>query len=74
MAEKLKVHTSRDGIEIVANREGLRGLAEICLRLADLPEDDEAAQRLGNHYHYADYMDNAEEGSIPLVILYKPNL
>jgi hypothetical protein len=72
--EKLKIATSSEGIEITGNREGLRGLAEICLKLAGLPEDLEESQRLGNHYHYADYMNNAEEGSTPLVILYKPDL
>jgi hypothetical protein len=28
----------------------------------------------GNHYHFADYMNNAEDGSVPFVILYKPDL
>jgi hypothetical protein len=74
LMEKLLVRPSEDGFEIVGNREGLKGLAEICLRLADLPENNEEAQRLGNHYHYADYMNNSEEGSIPLMMLYKPNL
>ena len=72
--EKLKVIISSDGVEIVGNREGLQGLAEVCLKLAELPEDLEESRRLGNHYHYADYMNNAEEGSTPLVILFKPDL
>ncbi len=74
MAEKLKILPYQDGFEIIGNREGLRGLAEICVRLADLPENDEEAKKLGNHYHYADYMNNLEGGSIPLIILYKPDL
>jgi hypothetical protein len=74
VAEKLVTQPHRDGFEIVGNREGLNGLAEICLQLADLPEDDAEATRLGNHYHFADYMNNLEEGSIPVVIHYKPDL
>jgi len=74
MAEKLKIRPYEGGFEVVGNREGLRGLAEICLRLAELPNNDEEAKKLGNHYHYADYMNNLEEGSIPLTILYKPDL
>jgi hypothetical protein len=66
MAEKLKVHKYQDGVEIVGNREGLRQLAEICLTLSNLAEND--AGTAANHYHIADYMNNAEEGSIPLVI------
>ena len=30
-----------DGFEIQANRAGLRQLAQICLDLADLPEDEQ---------------------------------
>jgi hypothetical protein len=71
---KLLVRRHEDRFEVVGNREGLKGLAEVCLRLADLPENDEEAQKLGSHYHYADYMNNAEEGSIPLIILDKPDL
>lgn len=74
MAEKLKATPYQDGFEIIGNREGLKGLAAICQQLADLPENDDEARRLGNHYHYADYMNNLEEGSIPFVILYKPDL
>ena len=74
MAEKLKVVHVEGVLEIVANREGLQGLAEICLQLAALPEDDEEARRLGNHYHYADVMNNAEEGSLELIVRYKPDL
>jgi hypothetical protein len=49
-------------------------VAEICLSLANLPQGDEEAKRLGNHYHFADYMNNLEEGSTAFVILCKPNL
>ena len=74
MGSKVKAYPHDDGFEIAANRQGLREIAEVCLALADLPEDDEAAKLLGNHYHFADYLNNAEEGSTPFIILYKPNL
>jgi hypothetical protein len=73
MAEKIKVVTSGEGVEVIGNRAGLKGLAEIALRLAALPEDDEEAKRLGNH-HFADYLNSAEEGSVPMIITYKPDL
>jgi len=72
MAEKLKVDKYQDGIEIVGNREGLRQLAEICLALSNLAETE--VSTAANHYHIADYMNNAEEGSIPLVILLNTEL
>jgi hypothetical protein len=72
--EKLHIRANEDGFEIVGNREGLKGLAEVCLRLAELPDNDEEAKKLGNHYHFADYMNNLEEGSVPLTILYKVDL
>jgi len=71
---KLKAYTYEDGFEIAGNREGLRQLAEVCLALSNLPEDDEEAQRLCNHYHFAVYMNNLEDGSVPFIVLYKPNL
>jgi hypothetical protein len=74
MDPKLKAYPYEDGFEIVGNRQGLRELARICLALADLPEEDETAKRLGNHYHFADYMNTGEPGSTPLIILYKPSL
>jgi hypothetical protein len=74
MAEKLKVVAVDDGFEIIGNRQGLLGLADICTQLARLPEDAEKAKRLGNHYHYAPWMNNTEDESIPLTILYKPDL
>jgi hypothetical protein len=74
MDPKLKAYLYDDGFEIAGNREGLRELARVCLALADLPEDNEEAKRLGNHYHFADYLDSAEEGSTPFIILYKPDM
>jgi hypothetical protein len=57
-------------IEIQANRAGLRDLAEVCKRLSELT--DEQATTSANHYHIADYMNNAEEGSLELIILFTP--
>lgn len=74
MDPKLKPYPYQDGFEIVGNRPGLRELARVCLALADLPEDNEEAKRLGNHYHFADYLDTADAGSTPFIILYKPDM
>jgi hypothetical protein len=53
MAEKLKIVATDDGVEIIANREGLNGLADICQRLSMLAVDGNLAKQRGNHYHYA---------------------
>ena len=66
---RLKVIRLESGeIEIQANRAGLRDLAEVCKRLSELT--DEQANTSANHYHIADYMNNAEEGSLELIILF----
>jgi hypothetical protein len=70
---KLKVMRLESGeIEIVANRAGLKDFAEVCARLSEL--SDEEMKTAANHYHIADYMRNAEEGSLELIILCKPDL
>ena len=70
---KLKVIRLESGeIEIIGNRAGLKDLADVCHRLSEL--SDEEAKTGGNHYHIADYMNNAEEGSLELIILCKPDL
>jgi len=70
---KLKVVRLESGeIEIAGNRTGLSDLAEVCRRLSEL--SDEEAKTAANHYHLADYMNNAEEGSLELIILCKPDL
>jgi hypothetical protein len=74
MAERIRAVVSEDGFGIIANREGLLGLANICQQLAALPENPEESRRLGNHYHYAPWMNNAEDGSIAFTILYQPEL
>ena len=72
MPERIEAVATSDGFEIIANREGLLGLAEICQRLAALPENANEAQAMGNHYHYAPWMNNADEDSIAFTILYQP--
>jgi hypothetical protein len=70
---KLKVVRLESGeIEIIGNRAGLKDLAEVCHQLSEL--SDEEAKTGANHYHIADYMNNAEEGSLELIVLYNPNL
>jgi hypothetical protein len=69
---KLKVVRLASGeIEIIGNRAGLLDLAEVCQKLSRLT--DEEATTAANHYHIADYMNNAEEGSLELIVLYKPD-
>ena len=70
---KLKVVRLESGeLEIQANRAGLKDLAEVCQGLSELT--DEQAKTPANHYHIADYMNNAEDGSLELIIRYDPNL
>jgi hypothetical protein len=69
---KLKVVRLESGeIEIVGNRAGLKDFADVCRKLSEL--SDEAAKTAANHYHVADYMNNAEAGSLELIVLYKPD-
>lgn len=70
---KLKIVRLESGeIEIIGNRAGLKDLADVCTSLSEL--SDEEAKTGANHYHIADYMNNTEEGSLELIILYKPDL
>ena len=70
---KLKVVRLESGeIEIIGNRTSLKDLADVCLSLSEL--SDEQAKTAANHYHIADFMSNAEEGSLQLIILYDPHL
>jgi len=57
MSIRLIARPYEDGFEIVGNRDGLRRLAEVCLSLAQLPEDDAEARKMGNHFHFADYYE-----------------
>jgi hypothetical protein len=74
MADRIKAVIKGGGFEIIANREGLLSLADICRRLAELPENAEESRRLGNHYHYAPWMNNTEDDSVAFTILYNPEL
>ena len=69
---KFKIYKHEDGFEIAADREALKWFSEICLALSKLSDAD--AKTAANHYHLDEYLGNAEAGSIPLVILYKPDL
>jgi hypothetical protein len=68
----LKILPYHDGVEIVGNREGLQDLAEICLALSRLSLEE--AKTAANHYHFADYMNSAEDGSVPLIVRFQPDL
>jgi hypothetical protein len=69
---KYKIYKNKDGFEIAADREALVWLSEICLGLSKL--NDEDAKTGANHYHLDEYFGNAEPGSIPLVILCRPDV
>ena len=70
---KLKVIKLESGeIEIIGNRAGLKDLADVCRGLSELSEEE--VKTAANHYHVADYMNNAEEGSLGLIILCNPDL
>ena len=71
MESKLKITFRKGEIEIAGNREGLRDLADICNGLSELSE--EQANTPANHWHIADFMNTAEPGSVPTVILLKRN-
>ena len=63
-----KVTVYREGEEIVfeANRDGMKWISDMCLKLAGL--SDEEAETPANHYHISEAMNNAEKGSIPAVL------
>jgi hypothetical protein len=59
-------------IEVVGNRTGLRELAAICVGLANL--SDEEAKTAANHFHFADFMNTADDGSLELIVRVDPEL
>lgn len=69
---KYKIYKREEGFEIAADREALIWLSEICLELSKSSDTD--AKTAANHYHLDEYLGNAEPGSVPLVILYKPDM
>ena len=75
MSEEFKLmvtRTPKGEIEIVGNRAGLLGLAEMCEGLAGLTDDE--ARTAANHWHVDEAMNNAEPGSMPLKIRIDPDL
>ena len=63
---KLKVLMEDGEIHIHGNRAALKNLADACAALCEL--SDEEAKTAANHFHYADYMNSAAEGSIALMV------
>ncbi len=59
-------------VEILANREGMSFLSEICYGLSKLT--DEKAKIPANHWHIDEFMNTAEKGSIPMMITLKLDL
>jgi hypothetical protein len=70
---RLKVVRLESGeLEVIGNRAGLKDLASVCQGLSELSDDE--AKTPANHYHIADYMNNAEDGSLELIIRFDPTL
>jgi len=67
MKNKIKISSENGEIVIEGNRDGLRHLSEICQRLSNLSEAE--TNTPANHYHLSSEMNNAEEGSLPAVII-----
>jgi hypothetical protein len=72
MKNKIKMSYENGEIVIEGNRDGLRHLSEICQRLSNL--SDAEANTPVNHYHISEDMNNAEQGSLPAVIIYNNEL
>ena len=56
-------------LEVIGNRAGLKDLAGVCQALSELSDDQ--AKTPANHYHI---VNNAEDGSLELIIRYDPSL
>ncbi len=56
----------QDEVVIEGDRDDLRYLAEICLKLRQMTDED--VRTGNNHYHIAEYMNNAAHGSVPTII------
>lgn len=69
MKASLKVFIENGEIVIEANREGMQVLSGIASRLASL--NDSEVQTPANHFHFMEGMDNAESGSMPLILIRK---
>jgi hypothetical protein len=65
-AFRLKVTFQKGEVHIHGNRVGLKDLANTCAALSAL--SDEEAQTGANHVIYADYMNSADDGSVPMMV------
>jgi hypothetical protein len=64
---RLKVTINQKGeVHIHGNRVGLKDLANTCAALSAL--SDEEAKTPANHVIYADWMNSADDGSIPMMV------
>jgi hypothetical protein len=63
---RLKVALEKGEVRIHGNRAGLRDLANVRAALSALPDED--AKTATNHVIYADYMNSADDGSIPMMV------
>jgi hypothetical protein len=69
---KIRTTFNQNEIEIAADKEGLKYLSDICLKLSNLSESE--AMTPANHYHLLEGFRNLEKGSISTVILYDIDL
>jgi len=65
-AFRLNVSIQNGEVHIHGNRAGLKDLANVCEALSNL--SDEEAKTAANHVTYADFMNSADEGSIPMMV------
>jgi hypothetical protein len=72
MKSKINISYKDNEVVIEGNKEGLEYLSEICNKLSHLSE--ESANTPANNFHISRNMNNAEEGSLPLIIILNPDL
>jgi hypothetical protein len=70
--QKLKIEVRDGEIQIYGNRSGLKFLADICMKLSNLPDKD--ASTGANHWHLEPAMNTAEAGSVPTIVWLDTNL
>ena len=63
---RLKVVLENGEVHIHGNRAGLKDLAHVCAALSALSDED--AKTGANHVICADYMNSADDGSIPMMV------
>jgi len=69
MEGKLNVAFVNGEVLIEGDREGLRYLSMVCVRLTHL--SDEEARTPSNHFHLSENVGNVQRGSLPTVIVHK---